>query len=169
MFRVTRWRISLETSDLIRDLRASSAYLLHGIVETVKLNAFLALVAHTAFSFIAALASGFALYSFFVPILGKARYHQLAKAPLTVLLLIGVALGGVQVYRRWPDRRAFFAWVFPSIWLCHLIVSRGIAAVEGSWSDPMFFLAIGCAYSVGAFICAIVTGRIIQKPPAELS
>jgi hypothetical protein len=137
---------------------------------TVKLRAFLALVAHTAFSFIAALASGCALYSFFVPILGKARYHQLAKTPVTVvLLLIGVALGGVQVYRRWPDRRAFFAWVLPAMWVCHLILSRGIAAMEGKWSDPMFWLGIGSAYSVGAFISAIVTGKIVQKPPAELS
>ena len=137
---------------------------------TVKLKAFLALLAHTAFSFIAAFTSFCAVYSFFVPILGKARYNQFAKTPMIwVLLLMGVALGGVQVYRRWPDRRAFFAWVFPAIWVCHLVLSRGIEDMEGKWSDPMFFLAIGSAYSVGAFISAIVTGNVIQKPPAETS
>jgi hypothetical protein len=88
---------------------------------------------------------------------------------MVVLLLAGVALGGVQVYRRWPDRRAFFAWALPAVWVCHLVLSRGMAAMEGQWSDPLLWLGIGSAYSLGAFITAIVTGKISKKPPAEVS
>lgn len=135
-----------------------------------KLEAFFKIVVHTLFSFIAALAAGCALYSFFRPILGREPYHQFAETSvMMVLLLTGVAVGGVQVYLRWPDRRAFFAWVFPALWVCHLMVSRGIGAMEDKWSDhPLFWLGIGSAYSMGAFITAIVTGKIVQKPPAEL-
>ena len=136
-----------------------------------KLRVVLKVAAHTLLSFIAALMAGAALYSTIRPILGKERYSQLAHAhtPLmVVLLLIGVALSGVQVYRRWPDRRAFFAWVFPGIWACHLVASRGIAAMEGKWSDPLLLLGIGFAYSVGALITAILTREIFQEHPADL-
>jgi hypothetical protein len=120
------------------------------------LKAFLTLVAQTIFSFIVALFAGCALYTSLRPLLGKARYQQLAHTPLiVVLLLTGVALGGVRVYLWWPDRRAFFAWVLPSIWVCHLALSRGMAAMEGKWADPFFFFGVGASYSVGALIATM--------------
>jgi hypothetical protein len=122
-----------------------------------KLKALLALVAHTVFSFIAAFAGGCTLYALLRPILGSDRYRQLTQTPvMVVLLLTSVALGGVEGYRRWPDSRAFFTWVFPAIWVCHLILSHGMAAMTGKLSDPISFLGIGAAYSVGALTAAIV-------------
>jgi hypothetical protein len=124
-----------------------------------KLKALAKIVLHTVLSFVATLVAGSAVYSTFRPILGRERYHLFAQSPLMmVLLLTGVALGGMQVYRRWPDRLAFFAWVFPAIWTCHLLLYRGVAEMKGQWSDPLFWLGIGSAYSVGALITAIVTG-----------
>jgi hypothetical protein len=135
-----------------------------------KLKAIVMIVAHTVFSFIAVLVAGCTLYAFFRPLLGRERYHQLAHTPvMIVLLLSSVALGGMQVYRRWHDHRAFFAWVLPAIWICHLILSRGVAAMEGKWSDPFFLFGVGASYSVGALIAAIVPTKTLQKPPAELS
>ena len=135
-----------------------------------KLKAFLLVVAHTIFSFIAALVAGVTLHALFLPILGRERYHQIAHRPLMVVLILScVGLGGAQVYCRWPDRRAFFAWVLPAFWLCHLILSHGTAAMEGKWSDPLFFLGAGASYSVGAFIAATLTRKTFQKPPVELS
>ncbi len=134
-----------------------------------KLKAFLILVAHTIFSFVAALLAGCALYTSLRPLLGRERYQQLAHTPLiAVLLLTGVALGGARVYLRWPDRRAFFAWVLPSIWVCHLALSRGMAAMEGKWADPLFFFGAGASYSVGAVIAAITIRKsltAIEKTP----
>jgi hypothetical protein len=124
-----------------------------------KLQAFAKIVLHTVLSFVATLVAGGAVYSTFRPILGRARYHQFARSPLImVLLLTGVALGGMQVYRRWRDHFAFFAWALPGIWVCHLLLYRGMAEMTGQWSDPLFWLGIGSAYSIGALITAIVTG-----------
>ncbi|HZQ18069.1 MAG TPA: hypothetical protein VFA90_05055 [Terriglobales bacterium] len=124
-----------------------------------KLRAFAKLVLHTMLSLIATLLAGSAVYSTLRPILGRERYHQFAQSPLImVLLLAGVAFGAMQVYRRWPDRLAFFAWVFPAILTCHLLLYRGMAEMKGQWSDSLFWLGIGSAYSVGALITAIVTG-----------
>ncbi|MGO8794052.1 MAG: hypothetical protein ACLQLC_04450 [Candidatus Sulfotelmatobacter sp.] len=129
-----------------------------------KRKAFLALIAHTAFSFIAAVAGGATLYAFFRPVLGRERYDQFAQTPaMIVLLLTGAAVGGAEAYRRWPDRRAFFVWVLPAFWVCHLIVSRGMAAMKGRWSDPLFFLGIGAAYSAGALTAAIVIRKMFQS------
>jgi hypothetical protein len=128
-----------------------------------KLKAFLTLVAHTIFSFVAPLAAGCAVYTSLRPLLGRECYQQLAHTPwIAVLLLTGVALGGARVYLWWPDRRAFFAWVLPSIWVCHLALSRGIAAMEGKWADPFFFFGLGASYSIGALIAAIAIKR--QEP-----
>lgn len=130
-----------------------------------KLKAFLTLVAHTSFAFVAALVVGCALYTSLRPLLGRERYHQLAHSPLiAVLLLTGVALGGARVHLWWPDRRAFFAWVLPSIWLCHLALSRGIAAMEGKWADPLLFFGVGVSYSAGALMAAMT----IRKPLATI-
>jgi CDP-diglyceride synthetase len=120
-------------------------------------------VAHTILSFVAMLAGGCALYTSLRPLLGRERYQQLAHTPLiVVLLLTGVALRGARVYLWWPDRRAFFAWVLPSIWVCHLALSRGIAAVDGKWADPFFFFGVGASYSVGAWIAAMAIKK--QEP-----
>jgi peptidoglycan biosynthesis protein MviN/MurJ (putative lipid II flippase) len=135
-----------------------------------KLQAFLRVVAHTVFSFIAALLAGGTLYAFLLPILGRERYYRVAQLPVMVVLLLSfVALGGAQVYHRWPDRRAFLAWVLPALWLCHLILSRGMAAMEGKWSDPLFWVGIGVSYSCGALIAAVVANKTLQKPPRSES
>jgi hypothetical protein len=121
-----------------------------------KLKAFLTLVAHTFFSFVAMLAGGCALYTSLRPLVGRERYQQLAHTPLIfVLLLTSVAMGGARVYLWWPDRRAFFVWVLPSIWVCHLALSRGIAAMEGKWADSFLFFGVGASYSVEALIAAM--------------
>jgi hypothetical protein len=128
-----------------------------------KLKAFLTLLAHTIFSIVATLASGCALYVSLRPLVGRERYQQLAHTQLIlVLLLTGVALGGARVYLWWPDRRAFFAWGLPSIWVCHLALSRGITAIQGKWADPFFFVGVGASYSAGALIAAMALKR--QQP-----
>ena len=128
-----------------------------------KLKAFLALLAQTILSIVAALASGCALYVSLRPLLGRQRYQQLAHTPLIPLLLMtGIALGGARIYLWWPDRRAFFVWLFPSIWVCHLALSRGLSAMEGKWADPFFFFGVGASYSVGAVIAATAIKK--QKP-----
>lgn len=130
-----------------------------------KLKAFLTLLAHTFFSIVASLTSGCALYVSLRPLVGKGRYQQLAHTPLlVVLLLTGVALGGARVYLWWPDRRAFFAWALPSIWVCYLALSRGIAAMDGKWADPFFFFGVGAAYSLGALIAATAIKRQESLP-----
>jgi hypothetical protein len=135
-----------------------------------KLKAFLMVVAHTVLSFVAALVAGFTFYAFFRPIIGRERYSLIAQSPvMVVLLLIIVALWGLVLYDRWHDHRAFFAWVLPAIWICHLVLSRGLSALQGTWADTLFFLEIGAAYSVGAVVGAIAVGTMSQKPPAGLS
>ena len=122
-----------------------------------KLKAFLRVVGHTILSFIAALVAGFTFYAFFRPIVGRERYSNVARSPVMfVLLLIVVALWGMALYDRWHDRRAFFAWVLPALWVCHLVLSRGIAALQGTWADTLFFFGIGAAYSLGAAIASWV-------------
>jgi hypothetical protein len=111
------------------------------------------------------------LEAFVRPIMGKERYSQAVTAQtptMVVLLLVIVALGGVVAYRRWADRCAFFAWILPALWLCHLMLSRGMEAMQGRWSDPLLFFAIGTAYSVGAFLAAVVGRKTLEKPPAGL-
>jgi hypothetical protein len=123
-----------------------------------KLKAFLRVVAHTFLSFIAAVSGSAMLYAFFQPIVGTERYNQAAaanKPTMVVLLLVVVFLVGVEAYRRWTDRCAFFAWVLPALWACHLMLSRGLEAMQGRWSDPLFFFAVGAAYSVGALVAFV--------------
>lgn len=129
-----------------------------------KLKAFVKLVVHTVLSFGATVVAGGAVYSTFRPILGRERYHQFAQSPfIWVLILTGVAVGGMRVYRRWPDRIAFFVWAPPAIWACHLLLYRGVAAMEGKWSDHLLWLGIGSAYSAGALIGGIVTQYNFKK------
>jgi hypothetical protein len=122
-----------------------------------KLKSFLKVLAHTILSFIAALVAGFTFHAFFRPIVGRERYSSLARSPvMVVLLLIIVALWGMALYDKWHDRRAFFAWVLPALWVCHLLLSRGTAALQGTWADTLFFFEIGAAYSLGAVIASWV-------------
>jgi len=124
---------------------------------TEKLKSFLKVVAHTTLSFLAAFVAGFTFYAFFRPIVGRERYSHAARSPvMVVLLLVVVALWGMALYDKWHDRRAFFAWVLPALWVCHLMLSRGIVALQGTWADTLFFFEIGAAYSVGAVIASWV-------------
>jgi hypothetical protein len=124
------------------------------------LKAFLSLVAQTILSIVAMLASGCALYVSLRPLVGRERYQQLVHTPvIPVLLMTGIALGGARAYLWWSDRRALFVWVLPSIWVCHLVLYRGIAAMQGKWSDPFFFFGVGASYSVGALIAALTTKK----------
>lgn len=108
-------------------------------------------------------------YAFIRPIVGKERYRQTPHDPVMVMPLLGIVLlGGVVAYRRWADRCALLAWVLPALWLGHLILSRGMEAMQGRWSDPLFFFAIGAAYLVGALLAAIIVRKTLKKPPAEL-
>jgi len=91
---------------------------------------------------------------------------ELPPALTVVLLLTGVAIIGGLIYRRWADWTALFAWLLPALWVCHLMLSRGAAVMEGQWSDPLFFLEVGAAYSAGAFIAAMV--KMSHKLPARL-
>jgi hypothetical protein len=130
-----------------------------------KLKAFLRVLAHTLLSFIAALSAGFMFYAFIRPIVGKERYSKTPHDPVIVaLLLVIVLMGGVVAYRRWTDRCAFFAWVIPALWLCHLTLSRGMEAMRGRWSDPLFFFGIGAAYSVGALLAAMIVRKSTEAP-----
>ncbi len=88
---------------------------------------------------------------------------------MTLMLLIVVALWGMVLYNKWCDRRAFFAWVLPALWVCHLMLSRGMAASQGGWGDTLFFFEIGAAYSVGACAAATVLGRTLPEPPSGQS
>ncbi len=131
-----------------------------------KIKAFLRVIAHTILSFVAALVAGFTFYGFFRPIVGRERYRQLANTPVMIaLLLIIVVLWGMVLYHRWHDRYAFLAWVLPALWVCHLMMSQGVAALQGRWSDTLFFFEIGAAYSAGAWAAAIALGRTPQEPP----
>ena len=122
-----------------------------------KLKPLLRLAGHTVFSFLAAVAGGCTLYGLLRPILGAERYHQLTQTPaMMVLLLALVGIGGVEGYRRWPVRGAFFAWAIPAIRVFHLLVSRGWAIMNEKGADSFFFLGIGTAYSVGAMLAASV-------------
>ena len=130
-----------------------------------KLKAFLRVVGHTILSFIAALVAGFTFYTFFRPLVGRERYSQAARSPvMVVLLLIIVALWGMMLFERWHDRRAFYAWVLPALWVCHLMLSRGIATLQGKWADTLMFFEIGAAYAVGAYVASIVLRRAGQAP-----
>lgn len=121
---------------------------------------------HTILSFIGALVAGFTFYAFFRPIVGRDRYGQIAHGPVMfVLLLIIVALWGMMLYDRWRDRRAFFAWVLPALWVCHLMLSQVIATLQGKWPDTLFFFEIGAAYAVGAHVASIVHQRARQEAP----
>jgi nitrate reductase gamma subunit len=121
-----------------------------------KLRIVLRVVGHTFLSFVAAIFGGSLFQAFIQPLVGKARYSRTPNDPfMLALLLVIVALGGVVAYRRWFDRCSFFAWVFPTIWLCHLMLSRGMEAMQGRWSDPLFYFGIGAAYSLGAFFASI--------------
>jgi hypothetical protein len=132
-----------------------------------KLKTFLRIVGHTLISFAAAMTSGLILESSLRPVLGKVRYSQFARTPtMIVLLLTGVALLGGVLYRRWTDWRALFAWLFPALWFCHLVLSREAAEMEGRWSDPLLFLEVGAAYSAGPLISAMVTKKMSHKHPA---
>ena len=132
-----------------------------------KLNAFLRVVGHTLLSFIAVLVCGFTFYACFRPIVGPERYAQLSQSPIMVgLFLIVVALWGLVLYERWHDNRAFFAWVLPALWTCHLVLSGGPAA-PNKWADSLFLLEVGGAYSVGAAIAAIVLRRAAQGAPSD--
>lgn len=134
-----------------------------------KLKTFFRIVAHTLLSFAAAMASGIALSSSLRPALGKARYSEFAHAPMMIaLLLTGVAIVGGLIYRRWADRTALLAWLLPALWVSHLMISRDAAEMEGQWSDPLFFLEVGAAYSAGTFIAAMVTKKMSHKLPARL-
>jgi hypothetical protein len=134
-----------------------------------KLKTFFRIVAHTLLSFAAAMASGLALSSSLRPALGKVRYSEFAHTPtMIVLLLTGVAIVGGLIYRRWADWTALFAWLLPVLWVCHLMLSRGAAEMEGQWSDPLFLLEGGAAYSAGAFIAAMVAKKMSHKLPARL-
>lgn len=140
----------------------------HKIQMAHKFKTFLVVVAHTILSFVAALVAGFTFYTFFRPLMGHERYGVVAKSSIMlVLLLIVVALWGVLLYARWYDHRAFFAWVLPALWTCHLILSRGLAAIHESRGDALFFLEIGAAYSIGSVLAAIVTGPFSAR--AEVS
>lgn len=131
----------------------------------VKLKAFLWLVAHTLLAFAAALTAGFTFYTFFRPIIGRQRYSLAVRSPLMILaLLIVVALWGIVLYDKWRDHRAFYAWVLPALWICHLILSKGWTALQGTWADRLFFLEIGAAYSAGAAVAAIVLKRAARPP-----
>lgn len=134
-----------------------------------KLKKFLRVVGHTFLSLLAALSGGFMFMAFIRPIVGRSRYARTPHDPVMfALLLVIVLLGGLVVYRRWSDRCAFFAWVLPALWVCHLMLSRGLAAV-GSWdSDSLFFLAVGAAYSVGALVGAIISRKTFEKPTVGL-
>lgn len=133
-----------------------------------KAKAFLRVIAHTILSLVAALVAGFTFYGFFRPIVGRERYSQLANTPVMIaLLLIIVALWGMVLYHRWHDRCAFLAWVLPALWVCHLMMSRGVAALQGRWSDTLFLFEIGAAYSVGAWAAALVLGRTPQEWPCR--
>lgn len=115
---------------------------------------------------------GSMLEAFVRPIMGKERYSQAVvaqRATVVALLLVIVLLGGLVAYRRWADRCAFFAWILPALWLCDLMLSRGMEAMQGRWSDPLFLFAIGAAYSVGAFLAAIFSRKTFEKPPTRLS
>ncbi len=126
---------------------------------TEKFKAFLKVVGHTILSFVAALMGGFTFYAFFRPIVGRERYGQAAQSPvMVVLLLVVVGLWGLLLYARWHDRSAFFAWVLPALWVCHVILSRGVRSIEGKWADTLFFVEIGAAYSLGAVIASWVLG-----------
>jgi len=87
---------------------------------------------------------------------------------MILLLLTGVVLVGGVLYRRWADRRALFAWLLPALWVCHLMLSRDPAKMEGQWPDPLFFLEVGAAYSAGALIAVIVTKKMSHKHPARM-
>lgn len=129
------------------------------------------MVGHTVLSFNAALFGGFMFYGFIRPIVGRERYSKTPHDPIMIsLLLVIVLLGGVVAYRRWADSCAFFAWVLPSIWACHILLSRGIDAMQGQWFDRLFFLETALAYSVGALLAATVFRETLKKPPpSELS
>lgn len=129
-----------------------------------KLKAFLRVVAHTILSFIAALVAGFTFYTFFRPIMGRERYSQVAQSPVMIALaLIVVALWGMLLYDRWHDSRAFFAWVLPALWLCHQMLSGGIAASQVRWADGLFALEVGAAYSLGACVAAIILRKQVAN------
>jgi hypothetical protein len=135
-----------------------------------KLKRFFRVVGHTFLAIIAAIFAGTMLEAFVRPMVGKQRYSQAVAAhtpTVVVLLLVIVLLGGVVAYRRWADRCAFLAWILPALWLCHLMLSRGMEAMKGRWSDPGLFFAVGAAYSIGAFFAAIVEGKTLQKPRAR--
>jgi len=134
-----------------------------------KFKTLLWLVAHTLLAFAASLVAGFTFYALLRPIIGLQRYNELAKSSpvMIALLLIVVALWGLVLYDRWHDRRAFFAWVLPALWICHLILSRGWSALEGTWADRLFFLEIGAAYSAGAAVGAIVLRKTSSNPPGD--
>lgn len=122
-----------------------------------NLKPLLRLAGHTVFSFIAALAGSCTLYTLLRPILGPERYHHLAQTPVMMtFLLTSIGVGGFEGYRRWPVRSAFFAWALLALWILHLLLNRGRAAMNGKWSDPFFWFGIGAAYSVGALIGATV-------------
>jgi hypothetical protein len=133
-----------------------------------KLKATLMVFAHTALSFLAALVAGFTFYTFWRPVIGHERHNFVARSPVSViLLLIVVALWGLAIYLRWHDHRGFFAWVLPALLTFHFVVSRGLAAVVGTypwWADAFLFLEIGAAYSVGAVLGAVVTGTMSVRP-----
>jgi len=122
-----------------------------------KLETILRIVGHTLLSFVAALVGGFTFYTFFRSVIGRQQYSLIAKSPaMIVLLLIVVALWGLVLYGKWRDHHAFLAWLLPALWVAHLILSRGFAALQGTWADTLFFFDVGAAYSIGATLSALM-------------
>ena len=133
-----------------------------------KFKATLMVFAHTALAFLAALVAGFTFYTFWRPVIGHEQYNLVARSPVSViLLLVVVALWELAIYSRWHDHRAFFAWVLPALFTFYFVITRGLAAVLGTypwWADAFLFLEIGAAYSAGAVLGAVVTGTMSATP-----
>jgi hypothetical protein len=121
-----------------------------------KLRRFARVVGHSILAFVAAVSAGAVFQATLLPIVGKQRYARVAHDPVMLALMMGyILLTGFLVYRKWGDDCAFFAWIFQALWICHLALSRGFGAMAGKWSDRLFVLGIGTAYSVGAFAASL--------------
>jgi len=119
----------------------------------------LIVLGHTAISFAAAVVTGMTFYLFWRPIIGRSRYTEAVNSPVVmILLLVFVTLWGLVIYTRWQDRRAFLAWVLPGLWTCDAVFNGSLQKLPSrAWlDDRVFFLFIGCAYSLGAIIGAAV-------------